>query len=226
MRMRRIKNHDERKEACLARMLYVAKTDEDYREIVKHKELLDYKAIFGNDNPVEMEIGCGKGKFVLELAKRNPDVNYIAVEVNSNVIIEACEAIIEENVPNVYFMRCGAELLEKYIVPGSIRRIYLNHSCPFPKNRYENRRLTNLKFMPIYSYCLVANGEIHQKTDNMHFFEYSIEQFSAYGVKLKNISLDLHHSDFEGNIITEYEEKFLRKNMPIYRLEAVFNHNT
>ncbi|MBR6780096.1 MAG: tRNA (guanosine(46)-N7)-methyltransferase TrmB [Clostridia bacterium] len=226
MRMRRIRNHDERKQACLARMLYVEKTDEDYREIVKNKEYLDYFQIFGNDNPVIMEIGCGKGRFVLEMAKRYPAYNFLAVEVNSNVIIEACEAVMEENIDNVYFMRCGAELLEKYIPAGSIMRIYLNHSCPFPKNRYENRRLTNLKFMPIYSHCLCANGEIHQKTDNMHFFEYSIEQFSAYGAQLKNISLDLHNSDFEGNIVTEYEAKFISKNMPIYRLEAVFNQST
>lgn len=226
MRMRRIRNHDERKQACLPVMLYVEKTQEDYREIVKRKELLDYKSIFGNDNPVELEIGCGMGRFVLELAKRNPDVNYLAVEVNSNCIIEACEAVLQAGLKNVYFMRCGAELLEKYIPQGSVRRIYLNHSCPFPKNRYANRRLTNLKFMPIYSHCLCADGEIHQKTDNMHFFEYSIEQYSAYGVRLKNISLDLHNSDFEGNIITEYEAKFLRKNMPIYRLEAVFNQTT
>ena len=150
-------------------------------------------------------------------------MNFLAVEVNSNVIIEACEAVMEQDVRNVYFMRCGAELLEKYIPEGSIERIYLNFSCPFPKNRYENRRLTNLKFMPIYSHCLKKNGEVHQKTDNMHFFEYSIEQYSAYGAKLKNISLDLHNSDFEGNIMTEYEAKFTSQNMPIYRLEAVFN---
>ena len=117
-------------------------------------------------------------------------------------------------------MHCGAEILTKYIKPGTIERLYLNFSCPFPKKAYENRRLTYITFLEIYKEILSPGAEIHQKTDNMHFFEFSIEQFTNSGYKLKNISLDLHNSNFEGNIITEYENRFSSQGFPIYRLEA------
>ena len=167
-----------------------------------------------------MEIGCGKGQFIFELAQKNPDINYIAVEVNRNVICSACEKAQEAGISNVIFMHCGAEILTKYIKPNIIERIYLNFSCPFPKKAYENRRLTYYKFLEIYKELLATGAEIHQKTDNMHFFEFSIEQYTNNGYKLKNVSLDLHNSSFEGNIVTEYEYRFSSMGMPIYRLEA------
>lgn len=118
------------------------------------------------------------------------------------------------------FLHVGAEVLQKYIRPGTIGRIYLNFSCPFPKKAYENKRLTNVRFLTIYKDLLAPGAEIHQKTDNMHFFEFSLEQYSLAGYKLKNVSLDLHASGFEENIITEYEQRFLSQGLPIYRLEA------
>ena len=192
----------------------------DYRQEVLKKEYLDLTSIFGNDHPLHLEIGCGKGQFICTLALNNPETNYLAVEVNRNVLVDACRKAMELQLDNLVFLRCGAEVLTKYLCPGSASRIYLNFSCPYPKKAYENRRLTNLRFMPVYAELLADGGEIHQKTDNMHFFEYSVEQFSSGGFRLKNISLDLHHSGFEGNIKTEYEEKFSAKGLPIYRLEA------
>lgn len=219
MRMRRKKNL-EAKLADFNNLIMTPSVSSDYRELVKSKDYIDFTHFFGNDKPLIMEIGCGKGRFICELAKRDPQYNYIAVEVNPNVLCGACSLAESEEINNVVFIKCGAELLPKYIIPGSIERIYLNFSCPFPKNAYENRRLTNIKYMDIYKEILSASGEIHQKTDNMHFFEYSIEQFSAAGFKLKNISLDLHNSGFENNIVTEYEKRFSDQGLPIYRLEA------
>ena len=123
-------------------------------------------------------------------------------------------------VTNVKFVKCRAEYLPKYINPNSIARIYLNFSCPFPKKKYASHRLTNRRFLEIYKPLLAPGAEIHQKTDNMHFFEYSIEEFSQNGFALKNVTLDLHNSSFEGNIMTEYEKRFTDLGQPIYRLEA------
>ena len=167
-----------------------------------------------------LEVGCGKGKFACELAKREPDINVLALEKCENVLVMACETAMKENITNLKFLHSGAEYLEKYIRPESIERIYLNFSCPFPKKKYANHRLTNKTFLKLYEMMLVPQGEIHQKTDNMHFFEYSIGEFSDYGFTIKNVSLDLHNSDFEGNIVTEYEKRFSDLGQPIYRLEA------
>lgn len=219
MRMRK-KKHLEDKLALCKNLIDTPPVTVDFRDAVKEKEYIDFTHYFGNNNPIHMEIGCGKGQFIFELAQRTPDINYIAVEVNRNVICDACLKAQDAGINNVVFMHCGAEILTKYIKSKSVSRLYLNFSCPFPKKAYENRRLTNIRFLDIYSELLDEGAEIHQKTDNMHFFEYSVEQFSSGGYKLKNISLDLHNSNFEGNIITEYENRFASMGMPIYRLEA------
>lgn len=219
MRMRKKKHLSEKLAEC-KNLIDIPPVSDDYRNVVAEKEYIDFSLYFKNNNPLQMEIGCGKGQFIFELAKRNPDINYIAVEVNRNVICDACKKAQDAGISNVIFMHCGAEILNKYIKPSSIDRVYLNFSCPFPKKAYENRRLTNIRFLEIYKEFISADAEIHQKTDNMHFFEYSIEQFSLSGFKIKNISLDLHNSGFDENIITEYEYKFSSQGMPIYRLEA------
>ena len=219
MRMRRKKNLEERLNS-FDNIILIPRVTDDHRNIVASKEYIDFQSLFGNSNPVHMEIGCGKGQFIFELAARTPDINYIAVEVNESVISDACKKADEAGIKNVIFMKCGAEILTKYIMPETIGRLYLNFSCPLPKKANENRRLTNIKFLEIYKEILTSDAEIHQKTDNMHFFEYSIEQLTGFGFSLKNISLDLHNSDFEGNIETEYEHRFSSMGMPIYRLEA------
>lgn len=217
--MRKKKHLEERLAEC-NNLLQLFSDDSNYLTAIEKKEYIDTKALFGNDNPVVLEIGCGKGNFACELAKANPDINVLALEKCSNVLVIACEKAMKESIPNLRFLRIGAEFLEKYITPESIDRIYLNFSCPYPKNAYENRRLTNPRFLKSYKAILKSGAEIHQKTDNMHFFEYSIEQLTGFGFCLKNVSLDLHNSEFEGNIETEYEQKFSSMGMPIYRLEA------
>lgn len=217
MRMRKKKNLEEKLNCC--NNLLIKLTDErDYRKAAENPEYIDFAELFGNANPVHLEIGCGKGQFVYEIAKLNPDINYLAVEKSSNVIVTACEKCLE--LPNVRFLKCGAEYLPKYIKEASIDRIYLNFSCPFPKKAYASHRLTATHFLAIYERIMSDTAEIHQKTDNRGFFEFSIEKLSDYGFTLKNISLDLHNSDFEGNIVTEYEARFSSLGFPIYRLEA------
>lgn len=219
MRMRKKKYLEERLAKC-NNIIRLLSDDCNFLTAIEKKEYIDTKELFGNDNPVVLEIGCGKGGFACELAKRNPDVNILALEKCSNVLVMAAEAAMKDNLDNLRFLHGGAEYLEKYIKPESIERIYLNFSCPYPKKRYANHRLTNERFLKSYKVILKKGAEIHQKTDNMHFFEYSIEQLTGSGFSLKNISLDLHNSEFEGNIETEYEHRFSSMGMPIYRLEA------
>lgn len=219
MRMRRKKNLENRLADCGEYIIYLDRDEKNF-SVKDTKDLLDFSRIFGNSNPIELEIGCGKGQFAREIAKRNPDINYLAVEKSSNVIVDAAEAAIKENIPNLRFARGDAEYLECFIPQHTIKNIYLNFSCPYPKNTYARHRLTYKSFLEIYKNILEEGGEIYQKTDNMHFFEFSLEQFSQNGFGLKNISLDLHNSKFEGNIVTEYEKKFSDQGFPIYRLEA------
>lgn len=220
MRMRKKKHLDERLDA-VADILYICDSeDRNFNTAITDKEYIDIDAWFGKTAPLYLEIGCGKGRFAVEFAKANPDINLLAVEKDANVIVSACELAISEGVKNLRFMRCSAEYLERYLRSQSIERLFLNFSCPFPKNKYASHRLTAANFLAIYKRILKPDAEIHQKTDNMHFFEFSLEQFSANGFALKNVSLDLHNSDFEGNIVTEYENRFISEGLPIYRLEA------
>lgn len=220
MRMRKKKYLEERLSA-VGDILFISDIeDRNFNTAKDSKEYIDFKNWFGNDNPIYLEIGCGKGKFSCEYAKSHPEINLIAVERTGNVLVSACEAAKAEDIKNIKFLKCSAEYLEKYIKENSIERLFLNFSCPFPKKAYASHRLTHIKFLEIYKKLLKPTAEIHQKTDNMHFFEFSIEQFTKGGFKLKNISLDLHNSDFEGNIETEYEHRFASLGQPIYRLEA------
>ncbi len=219
MRMRKKKHLEERLANC-NNVITLRSDDCNFQTAIEKKEYLDTQALFGNSNPVVLEVGCGKGGFACELARREPDINVLALEKCANVVVIAAENAQKNNINNLKFLHVGAEYLEKYLKPDSIERIYLNFSCPYPKRAYENHRLTNPRFLKSYEVILKKGAEIHQKTDNMHFFEYSIEQLTGYGFSLKNISLDLHKSDFEGNIETEYEHRFSSMGMPIYRLEA------
>ena len=220
MRMRNKKNLKPRLEAVADYLLDATSEDPNAKTAVLVKEYFDYEAIFGNDHPVYLEVGCGKGQFIVELAARHPEYNYIAVEKVANVIVTAAERAKEAGLQNVKFALCGAEYLPKFLPEQSIAGIYLNFSCPYPKITYANHRLTNQRFLVIYKELLAPGAVIEQKTDNMHFFEYSLEEFTKGGYRLQNISLDLHHSDFEGNIVTEYEQRFSSQGYPIYRLEA------
>lgn len=222
MRMRRKARLDERVAACRedGRLLVLNVDDRHFQRAVETKDYLDFEKLFGNKNPVVLEIGAGKGQFCCTLAKNFPEINILAIEKSSNVIVDAAEKAISLDLKNCLLVRCDAEYLERYIPEGSVSRIYLNFSCPFPKKSYASHRLTHRRFLEVYKKLLAPGGEIHQKTDNREFFEFSLCEFSQSGYILKNVSLDLHASDFEGNIVTEYEQRFTDMGLPIYRLEA------
>lgn len=218
--MRKKKYLEERLEA-VGDILLIAKSDDrNFSTAVLEKEYIDIEEWFGKAGPLYMEIGCGKGKFAADFAELHPEINFLAVERDSNVIVSACEEAKRRGITNIRFIKSNAEYLERYIKDHSVERIFLNFSCPFPKKKYASHRLTHHTFLKIYKNLLKTGAEIHQKTDNMHLFEFSVEQFSQNGFAMKNVTFDLHSSDFEGNIVTEYEQRFISQGLPIYRLEA------
>ena len=221
MRMRKKHNLEERIAACSDVMLYMQNQNEHANDPLDESLFFDSMKVFGNNKPLHLEIGCGKGAFVLEIAQRNPDINYVAIEKTPNVLITGMERLKELGLKNVRFCLGQAEYLDHLFREGAADRLYLNFSCPFPKETYARHRLTHTRFLEIYRRVLKKGAEIHQKTDNMRLFEFSIEHFSANGFVMKNVSLDLHKSGFEGNIMTEYETRFTSMGLPIYRLEAV-----
>ncbi|OCA92210.1 tRNA (guanosine(46)-N7)-methyltransferase TrmB [Pseudobacillus wudalianchiensis] len=182
----------------------------------------DWKQVFNNDNPLYIEVGTGKGQFVTEMAKAHPDVNFLGIELYESVIVTALDRLIEAELPNVKLLNVDAKNLDQYFAKGDVSRVYLNFSDPWPKKRHEKRRLTYRSFLKLYEDIMPDGGEVHFKTDNQGLFEYSLKSFSAYGMLLTFLSLDLHKSDYEGNIMTEYEEKFSQRGQRIYRVEAQF----
>lgn len=211
MRLRKVKDAD----------IKLAQNERDFvAEPAQYKG--KWRELFGNLNPIHIEIGMGKGQFLTELALRNPNINYIGIEKFTSVILRASEKFETIDIKNVKLINVDALNLNEYFDEGEIERIYLNFSDPWPKNAHAKRRLTSNRFLPIYEQILCKNGEIHFKTDNRLLFEFSLESLNNYGLLLSNISLDLHNSNFEGNIMTEYEERFSQFG-PIYRLEAKFN---
>lgn len=181
-----------------------------------------WKELFGNDNPVHIEVGMGKGKFVTTLAQQNPDINYIGIEKFSSVLIRALEKQNELQLPNLYFLREDATELPEFFEKAEVDRIYLNFSDPWPKDRHAKRRLTSKEFFARYDQILAADGEVQFKTDNRMLFDFSLEQVEEAGWKLTLTTFDLHHSEYvEGNIMTEYEERFSAKGNPICKLVAV-----
>ena len=179
-----------------------------------------WNELFENDHPIHIEIGMGKGQFITGMAKAHPEINYIGVEMQVSVVSIALDKLIEQPLPNLKLLHVDGSALTEYFADSEVDQIYLNFSDPWPKKRHEKRRLTYKTFLAVDEQILRPNGEIHFKTDNQGLFEYSLASFSQYGMILKQVWLDLHQSQFEGNIMTEYEEKFSSKGMPIYRLEA------
>lgn len=180
----------------------------------------NWKEVFGNDNPIHVEVGTGKGKFVTRTAEAHPEWNVIGIEKYDSVIITGVERLQEKPQENVKLIKQDVQELTEFFAPNEINRLYINFTDPWPKNRHEKRRLTYESFLKMYDEILNDNGEIHMKTDNQGLFEYSLESFSRFGFKLKNISLDLHRSGIQGNIMTEYEERYNQRGIKIYRVEA------
>lgn len=184
-----------------------------------------WQEVFGNENPLHIEAGTGKGRFIIGMAKANPEINYIGIELFDSVIVTALETILanEEEIPNLRLLKVNAKDIADYFEKGEVDRLYLNFSDPWPKKRHAKRRLTHESFLKLYEAVLPEQGEIHFKTDNRKLFEYSLTSISEYGMLLKEVSLDLHANEPEWNIMTEYEEKFSKKGQPIYRMEAQFS---
>ncbi len=219
MRMRRKKNLDKRLDKC--KLIVLSKSTDIYRKPEDERyEVVDVKNLFKNDNPLEIEIGCGCGNFIVEKAKRNNNINYIGVEIIDNIIVTAAEKAEKEGVKNLYFFNCGAEILQYFLPKNSVDKIYLNFSCPYPKKQYENHRLTYFYFLNIYKYLLKEGGAIHQKTDNDDFFEFSKNSFLENGFELFDVTSDLYSNLPIDNIATEYEEKFVKLGKNINSLTA------
>lgn len=181
-----------------------------------------WDSVFGNRNPIHIEVGMGKGRFIMELAQRNPQINYIGIERYSSVLLKALQKREQLPVSNICFMCIDARELGEIFEKGEVEKIYLNFSDPWPKDRHAKRRLTSPQFMAVYDQVLAADGDVEFKTDNRGLFDYSLESIPEAGWTIKAHTFDLHHSPMaEGNVMTEYEEKFSSQGQAICKLTAV-----
>ena len=181
-----------------------------------------WNMFFGNENPLHIEVGMGKGRFITELAAAHPEINYIGIERYTSVLLKAVEKRSLLFLPNLYFLCVDARTLPDIFAEGEVDRIYLNFSDPWPKDRHAKRRLTSPQFMALYDRILAPEGQVEFKTDNMGLFDYSLESIPEAGWTITASTKDLHHSDMaEGNIMTEYEAKFSAMGNPICKLIAV-----
>lgn len=180
---------------------------------------------FNNTNPIHIEIGSGKGKFITTLAMQNQDINFIAIEKFATVLLKLIKKMPEEGLPNLAILNADAEMLTQFFEQGEISKIYLNFSDPWPRKRHAKRRLTHVRFLETFKVLLKNEGIIALKTDNQDLFDFSVEQFELAGYLLEDVTYDLHQSSLsEGNITTEYEERFINQGMPIYGLTAYKNN--
>ena len=181
------------------------------------KQKGNWQQVFGNDHPVHIEIGMGKGRFICEMAKTHPDINYIGIEKYSSVLLRAIQKMEEEPLPNLLFIRMDAENIDEVFGLDEVDRIYLNFSDPWPKDRHAKRRLPSKEFLARYDRFLKRDGVLEFKTDNRGLFDFAVEELEPAGWKAEIITYDLHNdaSLMEGNVMTEYEEKFSAMGNPI-----------
>lgn len=175
--------------------------------------------VFGNSHPVRIEIGMGKGRFIMDLARQNPDINYIGIEKFSSVLIRGVQKQEADPLPNLYFIRMDAEEITSVFGAGEVERIYLNFSDPWPKDRHAKRRLPSREFLRRYGEILIPDGVVEFKTDNHDLFQFALAELEPAGWKIVQMTEDLHHDDrmMQGNVMTEYEERFSSKGNPIYK---------
>ena len=173
--------------------------------------------LFGNQNPIFVEIGMGKGKFIHTMAKAHPEVNFIGIEKYSTVLLRAVQKMEMEELPNLKFLRMDAEEIAEVFGKGEVARIYLNFSDPWPKDRHAKRRLPSREFLARYDHILAKDGWIEFKTDNRALFDFAVEELEPAGWRAKVLTYDLHGDEalMEGNVMTEYEEKFSAMGNPI-----------
>lgn len=184
--------------------------------------------VFPKDQPLHIEVGMGKGRFLMDMAKLHPEINYVGIEMYDSVLLRALqkrERLEEEGekLTNLMFMCIDARLLPEIFEKGEVQKIYLNFSDPWPKDRHAKRRLTSKEFFARYNVILKADGRVEFKTDNRPLFDFSVESVKEAGWKLDAVTYDLHHDEelCQGNVMTEYEEKFSSKGNPIHKLIAV-----
>ncbi len=198
----------------------------DYRPIYVEEPknyINKWHDLFNNKNEIYLEIGMGKGQFLIEQAIRNPDINYIGFEISSTVALRAAKKIRKANLKNIHIIHLDAIEIDECFGLGEIAKIFLNFSDPWPKNKHDKRRLTYCKFLEKYEIVLQEEGQIEFKTDNYKLYLFSVISFNNYGLKFLDLSLDLHN-DFEDIITTEYEDKFIMMKKPIYYIKVRKNN--
>lgn len=186
---------------------------------------IDWQERFGNNNPIEIEVGSGKGQFITTLAENHPDTNYVALEIQTTAAGIILRTKLEKGLDNLQILRGDAADIDAFFPANSTKVIYLNFSDPWPKTRHEKRRLTYKSFLKKYRTVLTSDGHIEFKTDNSGLFSYSVQSMNNFGMHFDFVSVDLHHEKpeiVEKNIETEYEHKFAAKGNPIYCLHADF----
>lgn len=211
MRLRNVKN----KEQIINSSSYLIKYPKEYKG--------KWQIFFANGNPIYLEIGMGKGDFIIENAKKYPNINFIGIEKYDSVIVRALQKLENEDLINLKLIRIDAKFLDELFF-HEIDRIYLNFSDPWPKKRHTERRLTSHTFLRKYDSVLKKEKKLYIKTDNTSLFEFSLESLTQYGYFIDKVSLDLHNSDVKDNIMTEYEKKFVEDNMKIYYLVVKKNN--
>lgn len=224
MRIRRKKHLGERLEKVKDVLIIPKRDIVNVKLAVQDKRFYDFSKMFNNDNPIELEVGCGKGGFITQKAVKNPNVNFIAVEMLENIVVMACELAKKNDLQNIKFINTGAEYLPRYLKEKSISNIYLNFSPPFPKVGSESKRLTSDNFVKSYKTFLIDGGKIFQKTDDREFFEYSYNKFIEHGFDVVDISNKIFNNEVE-NFETEYEKMFKNKGLKIYGLISTLKQN-
>jgi tRNA (guanine-N7-)-methyltransferase len=226
MRLRNIPGCEEYLESA-EKFFVVAKAENQKQECFGK-----WKDIFGNDNDIHAEFGTGRGKFIAEMALNNPDINYIGVEMKAEALYKAVKKAekldshlshqepSKTHLPNLKYLLFNVDRMEEAFDESELSRIYLNFVDPWHKYKHRKRRLTHKRFLDRFAKILKDDGEVHFKTDNRPLFEFSLNEFASIDLKMKNISLDLVNSKFEGNVTTEYEDKFMSKGNPIFRVEV------
>ena len=207
MRLRNVKGAKE----IIDNSSYIIKNPIDYKG--------DYQKIFENNNPIHIEIGMGKGDFIIENAKKYPNINFIGIEKFDSVIVRAVQKLENEEIPNLKLIKIDANEIDD-IFDKEISVIYLNFSDPWPKARHAKRRLSSEIFLNKYDSVFIDKKRIIMKTDNRKLFEYSIKSFTDYGYKIEDISLNLYEDDIKNNIPTEYETRFHNRGCLIYKVDV------
>jgi len=202
---------------------WVTEAIKDYTAIIPEPcPGMNWQELFGRGAPLHVELGTGRGQFICGMAGEHPEANFIGIEAQRDILFYAAQKVVDRQLANVRLLLFNAQGITEVFAPGEVSRLYINFCDPWPKNRHAKRRLTHRRFLDKYRVILAAGGDLFFKTDNKELFEFSLEEFSSAGWVLKNVTLDLERSGYEGNIMTEYEERFRAKGQKIYRCEAVF----